>query len=327
MTAQAAEKTESYGIGAVARLTGLTDHTIRVWERRYGAVVAKRAPNGRRIYNLRDVEKLGLLKQLTDSGLSIGMIANNDIDDLRERADRITTLASVELPDTIRVAVLGEMLPTQLTRAEAKLRPMRILLASSSPRELSADLEREAVDVVIVETPILDDRVVGQLKDLMKLGKAPRGVLVYGFGRSADVERLRANDIVLTRSPLSNDDVHAAVVRVFSHVPPSPSRPAADDAGSAEDWNFDGPIPARRFTQQQLAYLGMITTAIDCECPQHLAQLVSALSAFEVYSANCANRNDDDAVLHRYLHRTTANARSMMERALERVAEADNLEY
>jgi DNA-binding transcriptional MerR regulator len=325
MTAQASENTERYGIGAVARLTGLTDHTIRVWERRYGAVVAERAPNGRRIYKLRDVEKLGLLKQLTDSGLSIGMIANNDIDDLRERAERISTLASVELPDTIRVAVLGEMLPTQLGKAEAQLSPMSVALASNSLRELSADLEREAVDVVIVEAPILDDRVVEELRGLMKLGNAPRGVVAYGFGRSGDIERLRSKDIVLTRSPLSTDDIHAAVVRVFSHVPSSPARPV--EAGTAEDWSLDGPIPARRFTQQQLAYLGMITTAIDCECPQHLAQLVSALSAFEVYSANCANRNDEDAVLHRYLHRTTAGARSMMERALERVAEADNLEY
>ena len=33
-----------YGIGAVSRLTGLTDHTIRVWERRYSAVIAARAP-------------------------------------------------------------------------------------------------------------------------------------------------------------------------------------------------------------------------------------------------------------------------------------------
>ena len=45
-------------------MTGLTDHTIRVWERRYSAVVAERADNGRRQYSEQDVEKLGLLKRL-----------------------------------------------------------------------------------------------------------------------------------------------------------------------------------------------------------------------------------------------------------------------
>ena len=57
---------DHYGIGAVARLTGLSDHTIRVWERRYGAVVAARSASGRRLYVPADVEKLRLLKLLTD---------------------------------------------------------------------------------------------------------------------------------------------------------------------------------------------------------------------------------------------------------------------
>ena len=67
---------ELYGIGAVAKLTGLTDHTIRVWERRYGAVVARRAANRRREYTETDVEKLRLLKRLTDEGIAISQIAN-----------------------------------------------------------------------------------------------------------------------------------------------------------------------------------------------------------------------------------------------------------
>ena len=68
MAAKNRDEQHTYGIGAVARLTGLTDHTIRVWERRYGAVVAQRASNGRRLYDPADVEKLGLLKKLTDHG-------------------------------------------------------------------------------------------------------------------------------------------------------------------------------------------------------------------------------------------------------------------
>lgn len=74
-----------YGIGAVAKLTGLSDHTIRVWERRYDAVVAARAANGRRVYDVADVEKLSLLKTLTDRGLAIGQIAGDSLEALRER--------------------------------------------------------------------------------------------------------------------------------------------------------------------------------------------------------------------------------------------------
>ena len=86
-------------------------------------------------------------------------------------------------------------------------------------------------------------------------------------------------------------------------------------------------VAPRRFNQQQLANLSMVQSAVECECPQHLAQLVSDLSAFEIYSAKCANRDDDDAALHRYLHETTAEARAMIEAALLRVAEAEGLSY
>jgi hypothetical protein len=66
MAEKGRKQDHEYGIGAVAKLTGLTDHAIRVWERRYSAVVARRAANGRRVYGPADVEKLRLLKSLTD---------------------------------------------------------------------------------------------------------------------------------------------------------------------------------------------------------------------------------------------------------------------
>ena len=59
----------------------------------------------------------------------------------------------------------------------------------------------------------------------------------------------------------------------------------------------------------------------------HLAQLVGDLTAFEIYSASCANRDEEDAALHRYLHHTTARARALIEEALERVATAEGIEY
>ena len=51
------------------------------------------------------------------------------------------------------------------------------------------------------------------------------------------------------------------------------------------------------------------------------------LSAFEVYSANCANRSAEDAALHAYMHATTAQARALIEGALERVAQAEGIAY
>ena len=67
----------------VSRRTGLTPHTIRVWERRYGAVVPERSATNRRLYSESDVKRLLLLRQATLAGHSIGQIATLPTDDLK----------------------------------------------------------------------------------------------------------------------------------------------------------------------------------------------------------------------------------------------------
>lgn len=64
-----------YRIGMVARLVGLTTHTVRMWERRYGAVEPTRSEGGGRLYSDQDVARLRKLQRLVDAGHSIGQVA------------------------------------------------------------------------------------------------------------------------------------------------------------------------------------------------------------------------------------------------------------
>ena len=64
-----------YRIGLVARLSGLTTHVIRAWERRYDAVRPRRSSGGARLYADADVERLCLLKRALDAGHTIGRVA------------------------------------------------------------------------------------------------------------------------------------------------------------------------------------------------------------------------------------------------------------
>ncbi len=70
-------------INFVARQTGLSVHTIRAWEKRYGAVTPARAEHARRLYSEKDVERLRLLKAATKAGHSIGQIATASLPELR----------------------------------------------------------------------------------------------------------------------------------------------------------------------------------------------------------------------------------------------------
>jgi len=65
----------TYRIGAAARLTGLSEHLIRIWERRYGAVEPFRTETGIRLYSDTDVARLRLLKRATERGHAIGTVA------------------------------------------------------------------------------------------------------------------------------------------------------------------------------------------------------------------------------------------------------------
>lgn len=318
---------DQYGIGAVAKLTGLTDHTIRAWERRYGAIVARRAANGRRVYDREQVEKLGLLRSLTEQGVSIGHIASDDIPALRERASKLDLLVSSPVPERINVAVLGEFLPAQLDASRRDLAPMHMSVTDNNRDRFAADLNRHDIDVVIFESPVLDLTVVDDLKATMKRAGASGGVLVYNFGRTPDVNQALDAQVVVLRAPVSAAEVRAAALRAVRAETNASDKRSGESAPEATEWDYSGPVAPRRFTTQQLASLVQVSTTIDCECPHHLAQLVGDLNAFEVYSANCENRDDEDAALHRYLHETTAQARALIEVALERVARAESIKY
>ena len=72
-----------YPINYVARQTGLSAHTIRIWERRYEAVVPTRTNTKHRQYSEKDIERLSLLYQVSGLGYKISKIAKLPNETLR----------------------------------------------------------------------------------------------------------------------------------------------------------------------------------------------------------------------------------------------------
>lgn len=69
-----------------AQHTGLSQHTIRAWERRYAALSPDRTATNRRLYSESDMEKLILLRGAVEAGHSIGQIAGLSIGELQRLA-------------------------------------------------------------------------------------------------------------------------------------------------------------------------------------------------------------------------------------------------
>ena len=318
---------DEYGIGAVARLTGLSDHTIRVWERRYQAVVAERTPTGRRLYRTTDVEKLRLLKLLTDKGVAISQLAGDSIKALKERLASMQELTQRPDLSSLSVAVAGDFLPALVRDRDDRLGPLDVVIAETNLDRFETDLQQIRVDALVLEITTITPGLLDRIQRLRKLSRAKHCVVVYTFARSADVEALAAEDIVLLRAPVRVDEVVTALVKLDLLAPRRPDAADAEDERDTDrHWPTGKAIVARRFNNEQLSRLARITSSIDCECPRHLAELVRQLAAFEMYSADCANRDEDDRALHRYLHRASAAARAGIEAALARVVAAEGIE-
>ena len=76
----------------------------------------------------------------------------------------------------------------------------------------------------------------------------------------------------------------------------------------------------------ELDALRDVHSSIECDCPNHLSQLASALVAFEDFSRRCEKTNPEDEELHAYLANGGAQARAIIERLLEHAIEHAGIE-
>ncbi len=320
---------QTYRIGAVARLTGIPPDTLRVWERRYAVVTPIRSEAGTRLYAAEDVHRLSLIKRLVDNGDAISHVAGLELSQLRERVRGVSG-AVLETPERrpCRVVVLGETLPAVLRLGSAEQAvdedrpdPVQIVGLYTDEGQFRRVAPGLRADVAVLEMPTVHEDDVRRIADLVTVAGAGLGMLVYNFAARGVVERLESRRIVAKRAPMDAPELrrwcmslHAAALE----LPPPPELLA--------DMELGGPVPPRRFDAAALTRIAAASPTVRCECPHHLVQLVSSLVAFERYSQECEDRNDDDAALHAYLHAATAQSRALLEVALARVLEAEGIE-
>ncbi|MEM9385971.1 MAG: MerR family transcriptional regulator [Pseudomonadota bacterium] len=323
--ANAGEERRGYGIGTVSRLTGISTHTLRVWERRYGAVDAERSDSGRRLYSRPDIERLTVMKHLVDRGEPIGHVARLSHTELQERlaayeqhVAKREQLSSAPtrtalMGETFRLMGLSDLIGLNVVSREADLGAFR------------ADVKRLRPEALVIEQPTIDQDTRVMLSDLRRLSGATRVVLVYNFARTTDLQALTDEWTVLMRAPVTGADLARALRDAGGTPSPSPAAPPAP-ASAHYPGDTSNEIPARLYTREQLSRMATQSTTVECECPKHLVDLVVSLTAFESYSASCESRNPADAALHAYLHETTARSRELIEQALQRVVIAEGID-
>ncbi len=313
----------NYRIGAVAKLTGIAPDTLRVWERRYAVVEPHRTEAGTRVYTRDDVTRLALIKRLVDSGDAIGSVAGLSREELESRVAAATpapVMLGAAVAGPVQVVVVGEALGMRLREPWQQINDIELVAAYRDAVRLAAEPPAETPDVLVVEFATISEDSAAEAARLHQAVGAGHTFIVFGFGAQAAVQRLNTSFATTVRAPV--DATALARLCIGAAAP----RAQAAETEAIPEVAMLAPVPKRRYDNATLARVTGMATAVKCECPHHLADLITNLAAFEAYSAQCESGSPEDAALHAYLHVTTARARAMMEEALARVADAERIE-
>lgn len=233
----------AYRIGALAKLTGLSTHAIRVWERRYGAAAPSRSKGGARLYTEADVQRFRLIKELLERGYSTRAIASLDLGQLSDLArgelalppkpvDAEQGAAAVEVIEALLEAV------TQLNLEKAELVLARAA-NQFSPRELVVTVLAPALEEIGVRwargglctasehaASALFRTRLGALLSAQPVGKAPAVVCTTPSGEQHELGALlvavliamRGRRAVFLGASLPPDQIVEAVRRSKAHA-------------------------------------------------------------------------------------------------------------
>jgi DNA-binding transcriptional MerR regulator len=338
----ATEANATYRSGAAARLSGVPVETLRVWERRYGVTDPSRSDRGQRQYSFEDVRRLGLIKQLVDAGNSIGAVAHLDLQQLLAMLSAVANLPAAQSQTQVsnglvRIALVGVMLRQSLINLDPEQSKLSLVQTALNLKQAPLQLKDVKVDVMVVEQGELTapEEQIPLLGLAQKACEATAVLVLYRFASSDAIRQLRLAGFHVARIPADTLEIdhlcRVAMARALTLAEQQgrigrlkKNVIKSTEAGRAKRSNL---IPARLLDDDNLTRIAKSATSIHCECPRHLVDLLQMLSSFERYSAQCENRNEDDANLHRDLHHTAAHARSSLEQALIRVAQAEGIQY
>ncbi|MFT5176877.1 MAG: hypothetical protein ACI8W7_005077 [Gammaproteobacteria bacterium] len=318
------ELKDTLKIGAVARLTGLSSHTLRKWESCYGAVVPARTERGQRLYAYSDIERLLLIKRLVETGVAPRDVASLELTDLAQRCKQLSR--ALRIADSggvqpLRVIVVGNASAPLLARQPPAGAALEIVASASTASELDPTRFGGPVGALTYECDSVRGDTRRAVDELIKLVGVKAAVVVYRFGARSDLLSLQAAHLATMRAPTDIDTLEQVLVTLVQTHGSwlTSTEVAAHGPAKVSD------VPPPQLAREVVAKIAKMTPRVRCECPQHLADILLVLRTFEQYSEQCESLNPEDGALHHFLWRSTAQARALVEDAIEHVAGAEGI--
>jgi DNA-binding transcriptional MerR regulator len=317
--------TAMHKIGAVSSLSGVPTPTLRVWEVRYATFTPLKTQGQHRLYSDDDVLKATLLKRLTDQGHAISNIAKlssqalNQLLMQQQRSNQIQSqqrLGDQSISMTIvGLALAGRIESKKFTLSFNNHEIKVAEIFNDLPDALGNSFEKNT-EILLIKTNSLHAGIEVDIHKLAQNCRALHIIVLYNYGQQNIIESMKRSGMIVRREPISDSDLADLINSVL--LVGNERKNGGLVVGTL--------IPQRKFSEATLAKLAGISTNILCECPRHVAEIISQLASFEQYTRECLNKSTEDAHLHAYLSSVSGSARAMFESALEMVAKHEGIE-
>ncbi len=310
-----------FGIATVSRQTGITAHRLRAWERRHPSLLVGRSETGRRRYSEEDIFRLRTIKQLIDDGYKIGELATLNQSELSSLCSQQSLEPAIESPNSasgntkLRILTCGESIPPTLVNKLNNNQNVDLSARLRNFAQIAEAIENNYFDIAVLQIETLNATMLHSLREMHNSQRVESVFIVFHYGLRELVEGLRAYGFKLWRAPFNIAELYQAI-----------SQQANLGEEAENEIDSSGMAPVHIFNPSQLNKLSNVSTAIDCECPKHIAELIQSLCAFESYSQQCENRDTEDAILHHRIYLQTAHARHTMEKMLQQVIDTENIQ-
>ena len=323
------EKNKKWGvsllkIGAVSALSGVPSPTLRVWELRYGTFVPQKSQGQHRLYSDDDVLKATLLKRLTERGHAISSLAQLSSQELNallvqgQDASRSRNEARLA-GQPASMVVVGVALASRIESKKFTLsfidQNIKVTnIFNDLSQALGARFERQ-VPFLLVKANSLHAGMQIEIHRLAQNCKAIQVIVLYSFGQENVIQVMKRSGMIVRKEPAS--DAELADLINSALLVGTEKESTGLVVGSV--------IPPRKYSELTLNRLANISTNVLCECPRHVAEIITQLANFEQYSHECLNKSAEDAHLHAYLSSVSGSARALFESALAMVANHEGI--
>ena len=298
-----------YRIAAVSNLTGIPVQTIRVWESRHAVVQPTRSAGNIRLYRRADIERLSLIKAAVDAGHAIGTVASLTDRQIRARFKDAPARVAKGRVAFCRVLVCGDASSSMLRTAWHARSDIRVQASFPTLQDTESG-PLPTVDAVIVDAPTLSNALPAALRRLRAATNAPVVIVVYGFGNRQILSRLDSANVIALTAP--TDPAQIARICQLGLAVDSPPPTAFSQM-------LMHSAVSRRYDDAFLSRLSQMPSEVQCGCPNHLADLLTKLNAFERYSLECESTNAADASVHAMLYSASGHCREFLEEVMRRL--------